>query len=1052
MSEAVPPINQLDSRTVTLSKQARSLWAKTDAEDGSVWLPLYIHLSDTALTMTHLWNEWVPKSVRSLFASHCRGNEELACKALVFLAGAHDIGKATPIFQAKPSFRRWGEERESLAWKPEKAGLPVHAGLSTERRPTHPIAGQALADRYLQNAFGWSFERADAWGSIIGAHHGNMPDKRHVHKAFNAALAMGNTSDTGGDAWRGVQIELLDFACRLAGLTREEVDVLGVCAWDAPIESVACGLLIMADWMASNQDLFPLVPLIPGDDSSYGAGAGESDISLHARAEQAWRELNLLPSWSCKMPEVSEEWFCKRFSLPAGAVPRPVQEVALKAAMQMKEPTLMVVEAPMGEGKTEAALAAAEIVGAKFGCGGVCVALPTMATTDAMFGRVRRWLNGISMSSSNSVFLAHGKARLNEEYQGIIRSSRTRRALSSMGVDLGVGAAGGDAGVVVSDWMQGRKKGMLANFVVCTVDQVLMGALDMRHLSLRHLALANKVVIIDECHAYDSYMQQYLKRALQWLGVWGCPVILLSATLPTTVRDGLIDAFKEGCSIRQGGLSAPKRDGASLLASLGRGGRSRNRRYRSQEADLAAKDACASSLDEAYPLITVASASGVERFVCPASSRSAQVHLSLLRDDPDSLAELLEKMLSAGGVAGVVCDTVGRSQVVYKALENHFEDDEVLLTHARFIDLDRMENERVLRTLLGPDATRSNGKRPERLIVVGTQVLEQSLDIDFDVLVIDIAPVDLLMQRLGRVHRHERGVGESDRPGCLRQARCFVRGVDDIGLDGPLFASGVDRVYDKASLVESLVVTGLNSFETEVDLSLPKDIARLVRIAYSSMVDEMIHESWRALYQDACDQRGKAVRDKKERAGSFLLPSAVGLERDEKTLTDLFSRTVEDDFDSHMNEDAGQCAVRDTQESLEVLLVRKEGNHIRLLPWVGSEQEGVEAGQEIPTAYEPDWSLAMVLAQCAVRLPLALCRLQDLDKLIDELESNCAHWVAAWQDIPVLAGRLALALEEVDGDAETFETTVLNWRVRYTRSGGLSTVRQDIQDKHISIR
>ena len=94
MSEAVPPINQLDSRTVTLSKQARSLRAKTDAEDGSVWLPLYIHLSDTALTMTHLWNEWVPKSVRSLFASHCRGNEELACKALVFLAGAHDIGKA----------------------------------------------------------------------------------------------------------------------------------------------------------------------------------------------------------------------------------------------------------------------------------------------------------------------------------------------------------------------------------------------------------------------------------------------------------------------------------------------------------------------------------------------------------------------------------------------------------------------------------------------------------------------------------------------------------------------------------------------------------------------------------------------------------------------------------------------------------------------------------------------------------------------------------------------------------------------------------------------
>ena len=215
-----------------------------------------------------------------------------------------------------------------------------------------------------------------------------------------------------------------------------------------------------------------------------------------------------------------------------------------------------------------------------------------------------------------------------------------------------------------------------------------------------------------------------------------------------------------------------------------------------------------------------------------------------------------------------------------------------------------------------------------------------------------------------------------------------------------------------------------------------------MRLAYSPAAEGKIPEGWLSSYHDACEERAKTVQDKRLRAGDFLLPSAKYLSENEKTLTNLFCRAIEDSSNSKMSEDAGQCAVRDTQETVEVLLVSRKDGCVYLLPWVGDEKSGVERGQEIPTAYEPDWALSMVLAQCAVRLPLSLCRPQQLDRLIEELEDGCERWVAAWQGVPVLAGRLVLAMEEAEGEPEVFEAEVLDQRVRYTREEGLSTVRR----------
>ena len=1018
--------------SVSLSRQARSLWAKADGERGDCWLPFYVHASDAARTMGRLWDVWLPQNVKDLFARHCEKNEGLARATLVFLAGAHDVGKATPIFQAKPCGRDNEGGVLSLSWKPEKAGLFVWAGLSTERRPTHPIAGQVLLQRYLQEDFGWSPDESDAWGSVVGAHHGNVPERGRLHEAFCATVSMGATHDAEGEAWRSAQHELLEYARRLAGLTHDDISALRGCPWDAPTESVACGLIVMADWIASNQDLFPLISLVPGASSARGGGAFLDDASLEERAAEAWSCLGLLPSWSGEEPDGSDAWFCRVFDLPEGASPRPVQRAAIDVAKRIREPSLVVIEAPMGEGKTEAALAVAEMVGARFGCGGVCVALPTMATTDAMFGRVHAWLNRLSGKGESSVYLAHGKAQLNEEYQGLVRASHARGALSDMGIDTAERQM--DERVVVSDWMCGRKKGMLANFVVCTVDQVLMAALDMRHLSLRHLSLAGKVVIVDECHAYDSYMQRYLARSLEWLGAWGCPVILLSATLPASLRGRLAEAYQRGRSAERA-CPAAKLDAASILASMQAGRRSRSARLKG-EKDLPAVPPAV----ESYPVITLASADAMQRFDCSPSAREAQVDVALVRDDEETLVSLLNESLHDGGVAGVICDTVTRAQAALRALRRSFGADEVVLAHARYIDIDRMENEGRLRTLLGPRATRANGQRPNRMVVVGTQVLEQSLDIDFDLLVTDIAPVDLLMQRLGRVHRHRRGEGEKQRPSRLRRAVCYVRGIERIDEEGPSFASGPERVYDRATLMEALAISGLCKMGVQASLALPRDIARLVRSAYGPSVGDAIPQGWRSAYEAACENRESTEKDKERRAGLYLLPSAERLARDGKSLTGLFAHAVEDGSDARLNEDVGQRAVRDTQETVEVLLVCRREGRICLLPWVGDEKNGVERGQVVPTAYEPEWALATVLAQSAVRLPLALCRPQQLDELIEELESGCERWVVLWQGTSVLAGRLALALEEVEPGI--FEAPVLDVTLRYTREEGLSTVRR----------
>lgn len=287
---------------------------------------------------------------------------------------------------------------------------------------------------------------------------------------------------------------------RAAGFASlEDLPVLSI-----PQELLLTGMLIMADWIASNTSFFPLLSV-----EDLG-----SEALYPKRFVSGWKRIHLPDPWQTpSYIPMDKDSFQNRF----GFSPNEVQQAVLDVAASMETPGLLILEAQMGVGKTEAALAAAETFAAKWGAGGLFFGLPTQATANGIFGRLTTWAQTQSEDTVHSIRLAHGMAELNEDYRELFPG----RALVEKDIP--------EEGVYVHPWFQGHKQALLADFVIGTVDQLLLVALKQRHLMLRHLGVAGKVVVIDEVHACDAYMDTYLDRALSWLGRYHVPV---SCSLP----------------------------------------------------------------------------------------------------------------------------------------------------------------------------------------------------------------------------------------------------------------------------------------------------------------------------------------------------------------------------------------------------------------------------------------------------------------------------------------------------------------------------------------
>ncbi|TET55093.1 MAG: CRISPR-associated helicase Cas3', partial [Anaerolineales bacterium] len=499
------------------------------------------------------------------------------------------------------------------------------------------------------------------------------------------------------------------------------------------------GFTSVADWIGSMERYFPYAdgPVSVGD---YRQRAG-------AQAGRALRE----QGWTGWCPPAEGASFEALFEWP----PRPMQRQVVELAERLDGPALVIIEAPTGVGKTEAALYLADHWASTRQQQGLYVAMPTMATSNQMFGRVRDMLGRRYTDDLVNLQLVHSQSRWQDDVR-------------ELGLEIADEHA--DGTVASLAWFLPRKRSLLAPFGVGTVDQALLSVLQTRHFFVRLFGLSHKTVVFDEVHAYDMYMSTLFQRLLRWLGVVGTSVVILSATLPERTRRELVQAYAGVVDV------PPAR----------------------------------------YPSITWAMKGrvGVEPVAAPGSR---VLTLQWIGWEAGTIVTALADALQGGGCAAVICNTVRRTQEVYETLRaaEIVPREDLMLFHARFPFAWREDIERAVLARFS-----KGGNRPQKAVVVATQVIEQSLDLDFDLMVSDLAPADLILQRVGRLHRHDHHV----RPGRVATPRLLLSSPE---LRDGLPAREAVRPYE--SYVVSRTYLALRGRDR---ITLPEDTAPLIEAVY----------------------------------------------------------------------------------------------------------------------------------------------------------------------------------------------------------------------------
>lgn len=618
------------------------------------------------------------------------------------------------------------------------------------------------------------------------------------------------------------------------------------------------------------------------------------------RAREALQQFGWVPR-----PKIPHEPL--DFTAHFGFGPNPLQSAVIERCKYLRGPFLAIAEAPMGTGKTEAAFAAVDAALVQEQASGFYIALPTQATGNAMHDRVR------------DNFFAHARYGGNLNLQLVHSHALLKDDLK---VREGAISEDAEATVAAQSWFTQSKRPLLAPFGAGTIDQSLMGVLQTRHWFVRLFGLCGKVVVFDEIHSYQVFTGDLLARLLTWLHALDCSVLLLSATLPPSRRHELLRAW---------GIEPPE-----------------------SEAD--------------YPRLTWADA-GEEEAASIALPRAElgkrTVKLSFGATDAGCLSATLKKKLAQGGCAAIICNTVKRAQEVYAALKSDLGEDwcEWRCFHARMPFAWRQAHEEQILKKLGKRKANCL-PRPSRAVVVSTQVLEQSLDISFDWMASDLAPVDLLLQRAGRLHRHE-PVDENkqpiERPLPVREAElCILCDVED---DAPPKMNVPEAIYAHHVLLRTWL-----ALRAESQVALPDDVERLIKEVYEGEAtgpdevwESQLRKTWR------CLQISKETAEAD--ADSRLIPKPAS----SRILTRVRTDRAEDE-DPQLHEQF-RALTRQGLPSIQAVCLCQEGDDLYLPDSHGRAR----LAKRVDLQKEPGsaWTRKLVRAAVPLSLPLIYRQLKQ---------------------------------------------------------------------------
>jgi CRISPR-associated endonuclease/helicase Cas3 len=488
-----------------------------------------------------------------------------------------------------------------------------------------------------------------------------------------------------------------------------------------------------------------------------------------------------------------------------------------KTVVSVTGPGVYVVEAPMGMGKTEAALWATYRLLLTRKATGIYFALPTQMTSNRIHIRMNEFLRRISPDEASTSRLIHGNSWLFQSDCPIHPAVTERHEAALEDARAG------------RDWFASTKRALLAPFGVGTVDQALLGVVAAKHFFVRHFALAGKVVILDEIHSYDLYTGTLIDTLIATLEGLGCTIIVLSATLTGKRRGQIVSCHDEVLD-------------DELL----------------------------------YPLITGRN-SGLSLepvSAPPPKSREVRVDFYSAEKAHDDAVALARQ----GGAVLWICNTVDAAQRQYQQFTNPTRPEfPVGLLHSRFPFWRREELETEWMARFGKD-----GKTRCGSILVSTQVVEQSVDLDADLLISELAPTDMLLQRLGRLWRHERGPRpvDSARLCILEEAKTLdeLRRMEPKAIEKAL--GGKAQVYAPFVLLRSLELWEQQS-QKEREVSIPAQIRRLLELTYQERDDEP--DSWQQLFYEL-EGNNAAIRMKALQSSNIW---QVALEDEEGVQTRL---------------------------------------------------------------------------------------------------------------------------------------------------------------------